>query len=113
MQGLGCWSGNTAEEHESAKPWLLSALQIGYRHFDTAHGYGTEGVVGRAIRESGIPREQIHVTTKLPYVILVSALPNKRESCFDVVVKDQNITTKLLLRTKNHSSEHNLNIMIL
>lgn len=41
------------------------ALQVGFRHFDTAHAYGTEGVVGRAIRESEIPREEIWVTTKL------------------------------------------------
>jgi len=63
--GLGCWSGNTDAEHDSAKPWILSALKIGYRHLDTAHGYGTEHVVGQAVRESGIPREEIHVTTKL------------------------------------------------
>jgi glycerol 2-dehydrogenase (NADP+) len=41
--------------------------QNGYRHFDTAHGYGTEHVVGNAIRESGIPRKEVFVTTKLPY----------------------------------------------
>jgi diketogulonate reductase-like aldo/keto reductase len=64
--GLGCWSGLTDEEHEAAKPWVLSALKTGYRHLDTAHGYGTEGAVGKAIRESGIPREEISVTTKLP-----------------------------------------------
>ena len=64
--GLGCWSGNTPEEHESAFPWLITALQNGYRHLDTAHDYGTEGVVGRAVKASGIPREQIWVTTKLP-----------------------------------------------
>lgn len=63
--GLGCWSGNTVEERESALPWLLSALKIGYRHLDTAYDYGTEGVVGKAVRASGIPREEIFVTTKL------------------------------------------------
>ena len=62
---MGCWSGNTPEEHESAFPWLITALQNGYRHLDTAHDYGTEGVVGRALKASGIPREQIWVTTKL------------------------------------------------
>ena len=68
--GLGCWSGLTDEEHESGFVWFLSALKIGYRHLDTAYGYGTEGVVGKALRASGIPREEIFVTTKLPYVIL-------------------------------------------
>ncbi|KAL5520080.1 hypothetical protein ACEPAG_1740 [Sanghuangporus baumii] len=64
--GLGCGAGLTDEEHEAARPWILSALKIGYRHLDTASIYGTEGVVGKAVRESGIPREEIFVTTKLP-----------------------------------------------
>lgn len=41
------------------------ALQVGYRHIDTAHLYGNEEDVGRAVRESGIPREEVFVTTKL------------------------------------------------
>lgn len=41
------------------------ALSIGFRHLDTAHAYGTEPNVGEAVRSSGIPREQIWVTTKL------------------------------------------------
>lgn len=64
--GLGCWSGTTKEQHDSAQPWIVSALKNGYRHLDTAYGYGTEPAVGRAIRESGIPRKDIWVTTKLP-----------------------------------------------
>ncbi|KAL5501563.1 hypothetical protein ACEPAH_8823 [Sanghuangporus vaninii] len=63
--GLGCGAGYD-EEHEAARPWIISALKIGYRHLDTASLYGTEGVVGKAVRESGIPREEIFVTTKLP-----------------------------------------------
>ena len=73
LGGLGCWSGNTEEEHDSAQPWIVSALRNGYRHLDTAHGYGTERAVGRAIRESGIAREEIFVTTKLPCVMLFTA----------------------------------------
>ena len=64
--GLGCWSGLTDEEHKAGKAWMLTALQAGYRHLDTAHDYGTEWSVGQAIRESGIPREEVFVTTKLP-----------------------------------------------
>jgi diketogulonate reductase-like aldo/keto reductase len=41
------------------------ALKFGYRHIDTAKYYGNEESVGRAIRDSGVPREQIFVTTKL------------------------------------------------
>lgn len=37
----------------------------GYRHVDTASAYGNEEYVGRAIRKSGIPREELFVTTKL------------------------------------------------
>ena len=41
------------------------ALQTGYRHLDTAQDYQTEAEVGQAIRESGLPRDQIYVTTKV------------------------------------------------
>lgn len=44
---------------------VLSALEIGYRLIDTAASYGNEDAVGAAIRESGIPRDQLFVTTKL------------------------------------------------
>lgn len=43
----------------------LAALKLGYRHIDTAHAYQNERGVGKAIRESGIPREQIWITSKL------------------------------------------------
>jgi len=42
-----------------------SALEIGYRHIDTAQMYGNEREVGLAVRESGIPREDVFVTSKL------------------------------------------------
>jgi methylglyoxal/glyoxal reductase len=41
------------------------ALKVGYRHIDTASFYGNEEDVGRAIRDSGVPREEVFVTTKL------------------------------------------------
>ncbi|MFD1720332.1 aldo/keto reductase [Amnibacterium endophyticum] len=41
------------------------ALEVGYRHIDTATGYGNEAEVGAAVRASGIPREEVFVTTKL------------------------------------------------
>ena len=43
------------------------ALKIGYRHIDTAHGYGNEILVGEAIKNSGIPRNEIFITSKLGY----------------------------------------------
>ncbi|KAF5362505.1 hypothetical protein D9756_002299 [Leucocoprinus leucothites] len=45
---------------------VLNALQAGYRHIDTAQAYENEEEVGQAIRASGIPREQIFITTKIP-----------------------------------------------
>ena len=44
---------------------MLTAIRLGYRHIDTARLYGNEADVGAAVRESGVPREQIFVTTKL------------------------------------------------
>lgn len=43
----------------------LTALKAGYRHIDTAHAYNDEASVGRAVKESGIPREEIWITSKL------------------------------------------------
>ncbi|WP_040165999.1 aldo/keto reductase [Microbacterium gorillae] len=51
-----------AEETERA---VSEALEIGYRHIDTAAIYGNEGGVGAAIAASGIPRDELYVTTKL------------------------------------------------
>ena len=44
---------------------VSEALKIGYRHIDTASGYGNEEAVGKAIRDSGLSRDSIFVTTKL------------------------------------------------
>ena len=44
---------------------VLKALQAGYRHIDTAQFYGNESEVGEALRASGIPRDEIFVTTKI------------------------------------------------
>ena len=52
-------------EGEQTKQACLSALNMGYRHIDTAHAYQNERSVGAAVRESGIPREEIWVTSKL------------------------------------------------
>ena len=48
-----------------AKDIVREALRLGYRHLDTAGFYENEADVGRAVRESGIPREQIHITSKV------------------------------------------------
>ncbi|KAF1332822.1 putative oxidoreductase, partial [Globisporangium splendens] len=60
--GLGVFQSQPGSETYSA---VLSALQNGYRHIDTAKVYRNERDVGKAIRDSRIPREQIFVTSKI------------------------------------------------
>jgi len=60
--GFGTWEIRPADK---AKEMVLAALEAGYRIIDTARIYGNEDGVGEALRESGIPREDLFVTTKL------------------------------------------------
>ncbi|KAF7362164.1 aldo/keto reductase [Mycena venus] len=62
--GMGCWMGGLGGG-ERVYDMCSTALKCGYRHFDTASGYANEEHVGRAIRDSGLPREEIYLTTKL------------------------------------------------
>ena len=62
MLGFGVYQ---IPEYEDAKQAVLTALKTGYRLIDTAQGYMNEQAVGDAIKESGIPREEIFITTKL------------------------------------------------
>jgi diketogulonate reductase-like aldo/keto reductase len=59
--GLGVWQVPDGPECENAVRW---ALELGYRHIDTAQAYGNEASVGRALRDSGVPREEVFITTK-------------------------------------------------
>lgn len=61
--GFGTWQITDAQQAYDA---TSVALASGYRHIDTARVYGNEESVGRAIRDSGIPRTEIFVATKLP-----------------------------------------------
>lgn len=60
--GLGVFKTPEGDETYHSVLW---ALEAGYRHIDTAKAYGNEASVGRAVRDSNIPREQIFITTKL------------------------------------------------
>lgn len=60
--GMGVF---TVPEGDATVNAVKEALKLGYRHIDTAHAYQNERSVGKAIRESGIPREEIFVTSKL------------------------------------------------
>ena len=76
--GLGTF-GRTGSEGIAA---ILSAIEIGYRHIDTAQSYDTETSVGEAIRRSGVPRQDFFVTTKVADTNLDTAgfLPSVEKS---------------------------------
>ncbi|KAI8143876.1 NADP-dependent oxidoreductase domain-containing protein [Fennellomyces sp. T-0311] len=59
--GLGTWQSKPKEVYDA----VLAALKAGYRHIDTAYVYRNEEAVGKAIKDSGIPREELFITTKL------------------------------------------------
>jgi diketogulonate reductase-like aldo/keto reductase len=61
LLGLGVWQVADGRDCEQAVRW---ALELGYRHIDTAQAYGNERSVGNALRDSGVPREEVFVTTK-------------------------------------------------
>ena len=61
LLGLGVWQVPDGSETENA---VRSALELGYRHVDTAQAYGNEESVGRALRDSGVQREEVFITTK-------------------------------------------------
>jgi 2,5-diketo-D-gluconate reductase A len=61
MLGLGVWQVPDGPECVNA---VRSALELGYRHIDTAQAYGNESSVGKALSESRVPREEVFVTTK-------------------------------------------------
>jgi diketogulonate reductase-like aldo/keto reductase len=61
LLGLGVWQIPDGPECEQAVRW---ALELGYRHIDTAQAYGNEASVGRALSASGVPREEVFITTK-------------------------------------------------
>jgi 2,5-diketo-D-gluconate reductase A len=61
MIGLGVWQVPNGPQCVNAVRW---ALELGYRHIDTAQAYGNEESVGRGLRESGVPRDDVFITTK-------------------------------------------------
>lgn len=61
--GLGVFQAKSGGETAQAVQW---ALEAGYRHIDTAAAYGNEADVAKGIKASGVPREEIFITTKIP-----------------------------------------------
>ncbi|MCJ1252424.1 hypothetical protein MMC24_000230 [Lignoscripta atroalba] len=78
--GFGTWQDAHAQEDA-----VTEALKAGYRHIDTARIYGTEPAVGAAIKKSGIPRDQLFITTKLWNH---SHHPDDVEAALDASLKD-------------------------
>jgi diketogulonate reductase-like aldo/keto reductase len=62
LLGFGTWQIRGAAAYDAVR----DALEAGYRHIDTATMYGNEAEVGRALRDSGVPRDEVFITTKLP-----------------------------------------------
>ena len=62
---LSVWAPGSCPASE-AYATVRTALDLGYRHLDTATMYGNEAEIGRALADSGVPREEVFVTTKLP-----------------------------------------------
>jgi 2,5-diketo-D-gluconate reductase A len=60
--GLGTWQAHGRSAYDAVR----HAVEIGYRHVDTATIYGNEREVGQALADSGVPRDELFVTTKLP-----------------------------------------------
>jgi diketogulonate reductase-like aldo/keto reductase len=61
LLGLGVWQVPDGRTCENA---VRLALELGYRHIDTAQAYGNEASVGKALRDSGVPRDEVFITTK-------------------------------------------------
>jgi 2,5-diketo-D-gluconate reductase A len=62
LLGLGTWQARG----ETATEAVRTALEVGYRHVDTATMYGNESQIGQAVTDSGVPRRDVFLTTKLP-----------------------------------------------
>jgi 2,5-diketo-D-gluconate reductase A len=62
LLGFGTWELRGDVAYEAVR----DALEAGYRHLDTATMYGNEAEVGRALKDSGVPRDEVFLTTKLP-----------------------------------------------
>lgn len=62
MLGLGTWEN---DEYQDCVESVRTALEMGYRHVDTAQAYGNEDAVGEGIEEADVPREEVFLATKV------------------------------------------------
>ena len=61
LLGLGVWQ---VPEGPTCVQAVRAALELGYRHIDTTQAYGNESSVGKALRQSGVARDEVFITTK-------------------------------------------------
>lgn len=91
--GFGTWASDGSSPTSPAKPeWikdpLKTAFDVGYRHLDAAWFYGVDREIGEAIREHGIPRSEVFITSKIwPNFYH----PDKVEVCCDKILEGMNI----------------------
>jgi diketogulonate reductase-like aldo/keto reductase len=84
--GLGTWTLGG----EECTQIVAHALQLGYRHVDTAHMYKNEAAVGEGLRTSGVARDDIFVTTKIwPTDIALGDLERSAEASLELLGLDQ------------------------
>ena len=81
VMALGSWDSRGDEAYQAC----LDALSSGYRHIDTAAYYENEALVGAAVRDCKIPREEIFVTSKMWYEDMVEG---KQEAAFEKTLKE-------------------------
>ena len=67
------------------KDAVLKAIEVGYRHFDTAQAYFNEEGVGEAIAESGIAREEFFITTKVLLLFCIKNIYHKKRVLFRTI----------------------------
>lgn len=105
MLGFGVFQITDPEECRKA---VLCALENGYRSIDTAQAYGNEEAVGQAIKDSGIPRDELFITTKLwitdvCYEGAKKAFAASLEKLgLDYLDLDPSAVSRLLRRMKSH-----------
>ena len=81
VMAMGSWDSRGDEGYQAC----LDALEAGYRHLDTASYYENEAQVGAAVRDSGVPREEIFVTSKIWYTDMVEG---KQKAAFEKTLKE-------------------------
>ena len=81
--GVGTWTLHD----ETARQNVRKALEVGFRHIDTAQGYQNEAEVGQGIIDSGVPRHEIFITTKVATNIMRMGREAVRQSIDESLTK--------------------------